>query len=155
MSLLRINDEAPDFAAENLRFQVALSFPGTKRDYVEALANRLKKSLPKNQVFYDRDFQAHLARPDLDVLLLKIYRARSSLVVVFLAKDYATSDWCGLEWRAIRDMIKKKSGKQVMFVRFDGRRYRWNVSIDGYLDATVFTPEQIATYILERVNDNA
>ncbi len=119
VSATRTGPGAINTRFDDLQFLVALSFPGTKRVYVESVATCLKRSLHNNQVFYDRDFQAHLARPDLDNLLLDIYRNRSSLIVVFLSADYAKSDWCGLEWRAVRDMIKSKSGKQLMFVRFD------------------------------------
>jgi len=89
----------------------------------------------------------------LDVLLLKIYRERSSLVVVFLSTDYAKSDWCGLEWRAVRDMIKSKNGKQLMFVRFDREPIDGTLSIDGCIDATIHGPNKTADFILERVRD--
>ena len=138
---------------EEVQFLVALSFPGTKRAYVEAVAGHLKQALRENQVFYDHDFQAHLARPDLDTLLLSIYRERSSLVVVFLSADYAKSDWCGLEWRAVRDMIKTKSGSQLMFVRFDQSAIDGTLSIDGYIDAATHTPDKTAAFILQRIRD--
>jgi hypothetical protein len=44
-------------------FKVALSFPGESRTYVSAVAEELKKYLPKGSVFYDRDFTAQLAQP--------------------------------------------------------------------------------------------
>lgn len=138
---------------DDLKFLVALSFPGTKRVYVEAVAAHLKRSLGDNQVFYDMDYKAHLARPDLDVLLLNIYRERSSLVVVFLSADYAKSDWCGLEWRAVRDMIKSKSGKQLMFVRFDREPVDGTLSIDGFIDAATHNADETASFILQRVRD--
>src|ERR1051326_1487982 len=138
---------------EDLRFLVALSFPGTKREYVRQVSDRLKQSLQANELFYDEDFQAHLARPDLDKLLLNIYRERSSLVVVFLSADYDKSEWCGLEWRAVRDMIKSKSGDQLMFIRFDQTAIDGALSIDGYIDAAKHAPTQTATFILQRVQD--
>jgi hypothetical protein len=80
-----LSDVAP---VEEMRFKVALSFPGEKRDYVKEVARELKKRLPKGSVFYDGDFTAQLARPNLDVLLQRIYGNNSDLVVVFLCSEY-------------------------------------------------------------------
>ena len=60
------------------RFRVALSFPGERRPFVEAVARRLAERVGKDRVFYDSDCQAELARPDLDTYLQAIYRDDSS-----------------------------------------------------------------------------
>jgi hypothetical protein len=64
--------------------------------------------------------------------------------VVFLCAEYAQKEWCGLEWRAIRDIIKTKRDDQVMFVRFDDCPVDGFLSIDGYVDAKVFGPLDVA-----------
>lgn len=69
-------------------FRVALSFPGEKRMFVEAVADELAKALPEKAVFYDNWFKPHLAVPSLDLVLQDIYHKRSSLVVVFLCEEY-------------------------------------------------------------------
>jgi hypothetical protein len=69
-------------------FKVSLSFPGEKRAYVSEVASELKKRLGKGAVFYDEDFRAPLARPNLDTLLQRIYLINSALVVVFLCAEY-------------------------------------------------------------------
>ena len=102
-------------------------------------------------MFYDRDYQAQLARPNLDILLQRIYHDQSSLVVVFLSSDYANSEWCGLEWRAVRDIIKRKRADQVMFVRFDDAPVDGALSIDGYIDARQYDAASVARFIIERV----
>ena len=136
---------------EDVKFSVALSFPGQCRGYVEQISVRLASSLGAGRVFYDRDYQAQLARPDLDTLLQRIYHDQSSLIVVFLSSDYATSEWCGLEWRAVRDIIKRKRSEQVMFVRFDDAAVDGALSIDGYIDARQYDAECVARFIVERV----
>lgn len=118
-----------------LRFKVALSFAGERRPYVSATVDALRSCLPPDSVFYDFDYQAQLARPNLDVLLQDIYLNRSDLLVVFLSKDYADKEWCGLELRAIRDLIKRKSDDKIMFVRLDDAQVEGIFSIDGYVDA--------------------
>jgi hypothetical protein len=136
---------------EEMRFKVALSFPGEKREYVSKVANELKKQLPKGSVFYDKDFTAQLARPNLDTLLQRVYLNNSDLVVVFLSSEYETKEWCGLEWRAIREIIKNKSDHAIMLMRFDNAAISGLFSHDGYVDLNVFDPIRAARFILERV----
>lgn len=136
---------------EEMRFKVALSFPGEKREYVGKIANELKKRLPKGAVFYDRDFTAQLARPNLDTLLQRVYLNNSDLVVVFLSSEYETKEWCGLEWRAIREIIKNKSDHSLMLMRFDDASIPGSFSLDGYIDLNEYDPIQAARFILERV----
>lgn len=134
-----------------INFKVALSFPGEKREYVSNVVDSLKASLGNDQVFYDFDYQSQLARPDLDTMLQNIYRNNSDLVVVFLCSEYAQKEWCGLEWRAVRDIIKSKENERVMFIRFDDAQIEGVFSIDGYIDANHFSETEVSNFILERV----
>lgn len=136
---------------DELNFKVALSFPGEKRAYVSNVVDSLKANLGKDQIFYDFDYQSQLARPDLDTLLQNIYRNNCELVVVFLCKEYSEKEWCGLEWRAVRDIIKSKDGERIMFVRFDNAQIEGVFSIDGYIDASNFSEVEVSKFILERV----
>ena len=135
----------------DIKFKVAMSFPGERRLYVSKVVNALRPALGKDTVFYDYDYQAQLARPNLDTLLQGIYRNNSDLIVVFLSGEYAQKQWCGLEWRAIRDIIKSREDDRVMFVRFDDAQIDGVLSIDGYIDGNAFTEYKIATFILERL----
>jgi hypothetical protein len=90
------------------RFSVAMSFPGEHRALIEAVANALADQLTPEKVFYDRYYEHELARPNLDIYLQQIYHDDAELVVTFLCQKYSEKDWCGLEWRAIRDLIKKR-----------------------------------------------
>lgn len=136
---------------EKIKFRVAVSFPGTLRSFVSDVVQFIRPQLAADSVFYDFDYQAQLARPDLDVLLQDIYRNRSDLLVVFLNQSYAERDWCGIEWRAVRDIIKNREGKRVMFIRFDDVYIDGIFSIDGYIDGRITKPQKVAEYILERV----
>lgn len=111
----------------------------------------MRDPLGHDSVFYDYDYQAQLARPNLDTFLQKIYRDNSDLIVVFLCAEYAKKEWCGLEWRAVRDIIKSKQDERVMFVRFDGTEIDGMLSIDGYIDARSRNAKQVADFILTRL----
>lgn len=138
----------------NINFKVAVSFPGERRSFVSAVVDKLRPAFPDDSVFYDYDYQAQLSRSNLGVFLQDIYKNRSGLVVIFLCEAYAEKQWCGLEWRAIRDLIKLKKDNQIMFVRFDDAQIEGVFSLDGYIDARVHSAEQIADFIIQRVQIN-
>lgn len=133
------------------RFLVALSFPGEKRAFVESVANSLADVIGKEKVLYDRYIQAELARPNLDLYLGRLYHDESELIVPFFCADYERKDWCGLEWRQVRDLLKKRSDEQIMLCRFDDTAISGVLSIDGYLSVQEHSPRQVADAILERL----
>ena len=136
------------------RFDVALSFPGEKREYVADVAEELGKTLGRKRVFYDKDYEAELARTDLDTYLQTIYHDQSELIAVFLCKEYETTEWGGLEWRASRDLSTKRQGADIMPFRFDGTHIPGLFSIDGYVSLKDKTPAQVAALIRKRLQIN-
>lgn len=136
---------------ENISFKAALSFPGEKRGYVATVVEELKAVHGEDSIFYDFDYQSQLARPNLDTYLQNIYRNQTDLVIVFLCENYTQKQWCGLEWRAIRDIIKHKEDDKVMFVKFDSADVEGVFSIDGYIDATRYDEKKVAQFITERI----
>ena len=136
---------------EKTHFRVALSFPGERRPYVAEVAAALLAKLGQDSVFYDHYYQSELARPNLDVLLQRIYHQNSDLVVVFLCEDYADKEWCGLEWRDVRDLIKQSLDERIMFLRLDKASIFGIFGIDGYLDISRLSPTETADAIVSRV----
>lgn len=135
------------------RFKVAISFPGERQPYVSRVVRALREPLGKDSVFYYPDYKAQLARLNLDTLLQRIYRDRSDLIVVFLCAEYAIKQWCGLEWRAVREIIKSKDDHRLMLVKFDDADVEGVFSIDGFIDAKANTAKQVAEFILMRVRE--
>jgi hypothetical protein len=131
-------------------FRVALSFAGEQRSLVSAVAERLAAAFGREQVFYDRYYEAELARPDLDIYLEEIYRNRSELVVVFIGADYNRKEWPGLEWRAVRDLIKSRASDQIMLIRVGDGDPVGLFGVDGWLDARGLTSDMVADQILDR-----
>lgn len=136
---------------EATRFRVALSFPGQHRGYVESVASLLRAKLGSDAVFYDNYYQPELARPNLDILLQRIYRENSDLIVVFLCEDYVSKEWCGLEWRAVRDIIKEHGDAKVMLLRLDDAAVPGLFGIDGYIDITTWSPGETVEAIEKRL----
>ena len=136
-------------AIEN--FKVALTFAGENRGYVEQVAIDLEMKLGKGNVFYDNFFQAELARLDLDIFLQDIYHNKSDFIVVFLSKGYRSKEWCGLEWRSIRDLIRKKQSDKIILVKLEDFSIDGIFSIDGYLDGIINNPIRISDLINKRI----
>jgi len=134
------------------RFKVALSFPGELRDLVEPVAQILGQKLGREKVFYDRFHEAELARLNLDVYLQSIYHDESEIIAVFLSSDYIEKEWCGLEWRAVRDLIKNRRYADVMIFQTDSSAVPGIFSIDGYIDVTNRPPDELASLILSRLS---
>lgn len=135
-----------------MRFRVALSFPGEHRDFVRQVAAALSAHLGRDKVLYDHYYEAEFARPNLDTDLQRLYHDESELIAVFLCADYERKEWCGLEWRAIRDLIKKGRNESVMPLRFDMTEIPGLFSGDGYVWIPGQSPERIAELILERLD---
>jgi small GTP-binding protein len=150
-SLAGMVEEAPK---SRKRFDVALSFPSERREYVKKVADRLASQLGSERVFYDANYQAELARPDMDTYLQEIYHDKAELLVVFLCAEYKKKEWCGLEWRAVRDILKQKKTADIMPVRLDNTNIPGLFSIDGYIDAKGRDPAEIADLILQRLRLN-
>lgn len=141
----------PTHGVDENHFRVSLSFPGEHRHYVEQVASALRMNLGDNAVFYDNYYQPELARPNLDLLLQRIYHDNSDLIVVFLCADYARKEWCGLEWRVIRDLIKQAHDSKIMILRFDDVTIPGLFGIDGYLDIKNMPSAELTNAILRRL----
>jgi hypothetical protein len=99
------------------RWDVALSFAGAQRDYVEKVAQALKARGVR--CFYDADEQVRLWGTHVAEELPRIYLQESAAVVVFISADYAGRDWTRLERRAAFSRAVAEAGAYVLPARFD------------------------------------
>jgi hypothetical protein len=139
-------------ADDRFRFQVALSFPGEHRPRVAKIASRLADTLSQDKVLYDKFHSAEFARPNLDTYLPTLYHQHSLLLVFFLCGQFTQKEWCGLEWRAGRDLLKRGEDNRLMFLRLDQSDIPGLYSIDGYLDIESSSEEDVTKAILERLS---
>lgn len=133
------------------RFAVALSFAGEHRPFIAKIAELLAEKLGRGKVLYDGFLTAELARPNLDLYLTDLYRVQSELLVPFFSADYDCKEWYGLEWRQMRDILKKKGDDEIMPFLFDDSPIAGVLSIDGYVKVAERTPDDVASLILQRL----
>lgn len=123
-------------------FEVALSFAGEQRSFVEAVASALAKR--GIRTFYDADQEIELWGKNLIEEFQRIYQRASRVVVMFLSSDYARKEWTRHERRSALSRAFQERREYVLPVRFD------DVEIDGldtsisFLLASSTTPEGLA-----------
>jgi carboxypeptidase family protein/TIR domain-containing protein len=133
------------------RFRVALTFSGDKRDFIAQIASILANHFSEAEILYDKYHEAEFARRDLGFYLPALYHDQADLIVVVVCRDYEQKEWCGLEWDAIFDLLKKRKNDDVMLCRFDNATVKGLYSTAGFVDLDGKTPELTATRILERL----
>jgi len=133
------------------RFRVAFSFAGEKRHFVAEIATILAKRFGEATILYDKFHEAEFARRDLGFYLPDLYHNDANLIVAVLCEDYDRKEWCGLEWDAIFDLLKKRMNHEIMLCRFDKAMVQGLHSTAGFVELDEMTPELAATRILERL----
>lgn len=133
---------------------MALSFPGEKRAFIRQVADLLAKEIGQEQVLYDDYLTAELTRPNLDEYLGKLYHEDSELLVPFFCADYEKKEWCGIEWRQMRDILKRKQDDRILPFRFDDAPIAGVLSIDGYVKIGNRPPSEMAKLILKRIGES-
>jgi hypothetical protein len=132
----------------NFEFDVAFSFPGEKRDIIYPIVEQLKKK--GITIFYDKDFTEQLAKPNMDLILMDVYKKQSRLIYILLSKEYKNKKWCQLEWKSIREILIERDDN-IMFLRYDDTVIPGVSSNDGYIDINQYSSEQIAVFIQKKL----
>jgi hypothetical protein len=136
------------------RFAIALSFPGERRGYVEAVARLLLPAFGgdlegKTCIFYDRWHEASIIGYASNRRLQQAYKD-ADLIVPFYCQDYIAKDWCGVELRVIEDRLQKQEFDTVLPFRFDGVEIPGGFSQDIVLNISGYPVKRVASLILDR-----
>ena len=131
------------------RWDVALSFAGAQRDYVEQVAQALKARGVR--CFYDADEQIELWGKYLAEELPAIYGEQAAAVVVFVSAEYAARDWTRLERRAALNRAVRERREYVLPARFDDTPLPGLLSDMVAVDLRGRTPEQFAAMIAAKL----
>jgi TIR domain/WD domain, G-beta repeat len=142
------SDANPD-APPGRRWEVALSFAGTQRDYVEQVAQELQARGVR--CFYDADEQIELWGKYLAEELPVIYGEQAAAVVVFVSTEYAAGDWTRLERRAALNGAVRERREYVLPARFDDTPLPGLLSGMVAIDLRTRTPQQFAVMIAAKL----
>ena len=133
--------------SSEVAIDVALSFAGEQREFVEEVAKVLESNGIK--VFYDEFFKAHLWGKDLTVYLQEIF-TKSKWCIMFISNDYVTKAWPSHERKSALEKQVTVNDEYILPVRFDDTKVPGLHTTIGYLDARKETPQSIASMFLEK-----
>ena len=130
-------------------YDVGLSFAGEQRDYVSETADRVKRH--GIRVFYDEYERAKLWGKDLYVHLDDVYQHRCKYCVIFVSREYAEKVWPTAECRSAQARALKEKQEYILPVRFDDTTIPGLRETIGYLEASQFSPCDIADLLRQKL----
>lgn len=130
-------------------YEVALSFAGENRNYVESVAKYLTKH--GVVVFYDKFEEVELWGKDLVERLGEVYGEKSRYCVMFISKYYDRKPWAILERKSAfaRALMHKK--EYILPVRLDGTEVSGILSTMAFVDATNKNPDELGEMIVKKL----
>lgn len=134
---------------EEKEFDVALSFAGEDRKYVENVANILHEM--SIRVFYDKHETITLWGKDLFTFLEDIYQNKARFTILFCSKNYAKKLWSNHERRAAQAKAFESNKEYILPARFDDTKIPGILPTTGYVDLNDYSPEEFAKLIKEKI----
>jgi hypothetical protein len=132
-----------------VEWDVALSFAGEQREYVEAVADRLRALGVR--VFYDAYVQHDLWGKDLYTHLDQVYRIASHYCVLFISKDYAQKVWTNHERKSAQARAFVSQSEYILPARFDNTELPGVLPTTGYIDLSKTSPDELAILIARKL----
>ena len=135
--------------ADNRPFQVALSFAGEQRSYVQRVSAEL--ATRGIEAFYDEEQQIALWGKNLGEELQRIYMDDSYTVVMFISREYAEKNWARHERRSALSRALRERREYVLPVRFDATNLPGLDPDISYLKTEDYSPEALAEAISNKL----
>lgn len=133
----------------SIQYHVALSFAGEDRDYVEQVANQLRRAAV--EVFYDKYEQVDLWGKDLYEHLSDVYKTRANFTVIFISEHYARKLWARHERRSAQARAFSESAEYILPARFDDTEVPGLNETVGFIDLRNNSPEELAKAIEKKL----
>jgi hypothetical protein len=143
-------DPGPDHTE---KFDVALSFAGEQRAYVERVARVLESCGVR--FYYDDNEQVNMWGKDLYEYLADVFENQARYVVMFISKEYAEKVWPTHERRAAQARAVKERREYILPARFDDTKLPGLLGTVHYIDIQRTSPEELAKLILEKIGRGA
>lgn len=140
---------------ETYKYDVAFSFAGEDREYVEKVALYLKN---KNiAVFYDYFEEENLWGKNLISYLEEIYTHQSKYCVIFISQYYVQKEWTCYESAAamIRMLDSNLKQKEYLLpVKFDEAKVSGILSTIGFIDGKKKSPDKLGNLIIKKLHSS-
>ena len=135
-----------------MKYEIALSFAGEDRKYVDEVANLLKS---KNiSFFYDLYETEHLWGKDLYQHLSEVYSKLAKYTIIFISKNYKEKLWTKHELRNAQARAFQESEEYILPAKFDDTELAGILPTVGYVDLRKLRPADFVEVIIKKLNLN-
>lgn len=135
--------------ADRREFDIALSFAGENRGYVDQVANLLRNSGVK--VFYDLFEEESLWGKNLYDYLSDIYMNKALYTIMFISEHYANKLWPNHERQSMQARAFQESQEYILPARFDDTAIPGVLPTVGYISLVDRTPERFVEIIHKKL----
>ena len=134
----------------DMKYQVALSFAGEERDYVEEVARHLQER--GIAVFYDGFEQVALWGQSGAEKFHEVFAQQSVYVVMFISQAYVNKSWPRHERRSALERMIQEQGDFILPVRFDETPVPGLPGDIMYKSAHQHTPAELSVLIASELD---
>lgn len=131
------------------QFDVALSFAGEDRQYVEEVASNLRKMGIK--VFYDKYEMVPLWGKNLLDHLQDVYQNKALYTIIFISKHYSDKVWTNHERKSAQAKAFISNIEYILPVRFDETEIPGILRTIGYINALEYSPNELSELIKKKI----
>lgn len=137
---------------QEIIYDVAFSFAGEQRDYVEKVYKMLHNEYGL-KIFYDNDEenQTNLWGTDLVEKFEEIYGKLSKYCIIFISKEYNEKVWTNFEKRTALSKEIKEKKEYILPARFDDTEIPGIRDTISYIDLSNKSPEEFCNIILKKL----
>ncbi len=162
-TLLYLNDEVFKKRAINCQqsksstdtnldhYDVALSFAGEDREYVNLIAHKLKEN--GVTIFYDNFEKAKLWGKDL--IEHFSYSKKAKYVIIFCSKHYLQKAWCKIEYRSAMTRLLSGEFYSILPIVLDDVELPQILLGTGYLKKKDETTDSICDLFIEKLKSKS
>lgn len=130
-------------------YDVALSFAGEDRAYVNVIANELKSKGIK--VFYDKFETSNLWGKDLYQYLNHIYKDNARYCVIFVSDNYKNKAWTKHELKSAQNRAFVENKEYILPIFLEDIKLDGLNDTIGYIKASEFSESEIVDLIIEKI----
>lgn len=137
------------------KYDVAFSFAGEDREYVDQVAEILKANDIK--VFYDKFEEVNMWGKDLGIHFEYVYRSSAKFCIPFISTNYEKKIWTNYEIRNAISRAIETNEEYILPARFDDTQIAGLRPSVSYIDLRNYSPNQFAQLIMNKLDmgDNA
>jgi TIR domain-containing protein len=139
----------PPVAQAAKPYEVAFSFAGEDRGYVDEVARELDSMGVR--VFYDRFEQVNLLGKDLAAHFAAVYGKHANYCAMFISKDYVRKAWPRLERQHAQSRALVEKREYILPIRLDDTDVPGLPATVGYLDARGMRAKAVADILFHKI----